>query len=228
MIYRDFVKVDRLESDEQKQVQKTLSDSFDQIFDHIKDVGNKKVVVYDKDSKEYRQREIFRHYKSFGYTPGFREIKKSYMFNESVGKAYMFEESQESKDRYVEPDLKILKDLLSWANKNFGEGNWNLYVNAYEADDYIELHSDCTNSIEEGSDIIIMSIYEKDASFRSMKFLSKTGYDNFEIPLEPDSILKINSKIQEQWRHTIDKGQGRRIGLTFRKMKDDLKTNCFV
>lgn len=214
--YRDFVKVERFED----QMQNKLADNFSVIFDHIKQVGNKKVIVYNKDSKQYNQREIFRHYKSFGYTPGFKEIGKSYMFGETTGKAYMFDETKESKDTYVEPELDILKELLSWTNGYFGKGNWNLYVNAYEPEDYIELHSDCTNSIEEGSDIIIMSIYDKDSTSRCIKFVSKSEDDSFEIPLNADSIIKMDAKIQEKWRHSIDKGTGRRIGITFRRMKD--------
>lgn len=210
-----FVRVEELPTD----IENLLANNFNQIFDHIKLIGNKKVVVYDKDNKEYYNREIFRHYKSFGYTPGFRKIGKSYMFNENVGKAYMYDESQQTKDTYVEPELDILKKLLSWANEFFGKANWNLYVNAYELDDYIEPHSDCTNSIQEDSDIIILSIYDKGANIRSLKFVSKTREDNFDVDLLPNSIIKINSKEQEKWRHSIDKGEGRRIGLTFRSMK---------
>ena len=162
------------------------------------------VSVYNKVSEEYELKTIYRKYMSYGKTPDFADTGKSYMFN------------NKSEDMPV-----IIQFLLNWAKGVDSRYN-NVYVNWYkDGQDFIEPHSDCTNSLVPDSSIMIFNLNEG-RYIRTFKIENKLNpEDIMDIPLLNGRAIILFTDDQTNYRHWVgqentDEG---RISITFRAVK---------
>jgi len=158
------------------------------------------VSIFNKDTRTYESKKIFRKYWSYGTSPVFKETNKSFMFNNQTS------------------DIpKELEFYLSFA-QSLNKGYNNCYVNWYDTGkNYIEPHSDCTNQLVPNSQIIIINLNE-DKYERTFKIQHKDVGDIQRIKLSHGTCLMFNSKEQENYRHWIDQedtNEGR-ISVTLR------------
>lgn len=162
-----------------------------------------KVSVFNKETKSYELKPIFRKYQSYGVSPSFQETGKSYMFN--------------NQSDLIPNELQSYLAFAQSLNPNYN----NIYVNWYDSgENYIEPHSDCTYQLIPNSTIIIINLNEG-AYERTFKIQHKNGGEIREIKLSHGKCLMFNSKEQENYRHWVDQentNEGR-ISVTLRMIK---------
>jgi len=134
------------------------------------------VSIFNKETKQYQKKIIYRKYKSFGLSPSFKETGKSFMFNNQTN------------------DIpKELECYLSFA-KLLDKAYNNCYVNWYDSgENYIEPHSDCNDQIIDGSLIIIINLNEGQYE-RTFKIQHKDGGEIQQIKLKHGHCLMFDSK----------------------------------
>lgn len=195
-----------------KLLNKTTLNWCNEHYDWIYGLGNKleavedSVIIFNKTTKQYENKKIFRKYKSFLNTPSFDETtKKSYMFS-----------SQKEKQNYLElPDLlkPIYDDILS-LDKRYN----NCVVNWYQdGNDWIEMHSDCTAKLLNNSPIAIVTL--TNGYPRTLKIVSRGKSHHYTVPLFNGSIIILDNKSNTEYRHGIDPdptNECSRVSLTFR------------
>lgn len=170
-----------------------------------------KVLVYNKDTGEHIEKEIFRKYKSYGFTPD---------FDETVKKSYMFCEKSENPPKCIKALLGICIDY----NQRFN----NCLVNWYTSkEEYIQPHSDCTAKMVDDAKILILNFNETDnaTNIRDFVIESKPGFPDFElrIPLTQGLAILMGGDTQKRFNHHVPPSKhenSRRISVTLRQMKE--------
>lgn len=116
--------------------------------------------------------------------------------------------------------------------KNIDEKYNQVVVNWYEnGDDNISFHSDCTYNMINNQKILIISLYNSNEinnkNLRTLIIKPKSNVkslkDTFEIKLYHGMIITMCGKIQEEFKHGINKDinvKFPRISLSFRQMKN--------
>ncbi|HEU0125428.1 MAG TPA: hypothetical protein VFQ56_03900 [Flavobacterium sp.] len=177
--------------------------SFEKIYS-LREDKKSSIILFDKTTGDFKNRQIFRSYMSYLNTPDFNpNIKKSYMFlNKSTEVPEIFNEI-----------LNYIKSIDSRYNQ--------MVVNYYEPDEYIEAHRDCSSSmISENAPILMINLNETDSIYdmRTFHTISVDKGEYTSVPLFNGYIYKIlNNKTH---RHFTGKGGEKRISLTFRMMKE--------
>lgn len=164
------------------------------------------VSVYDKNTGTYRNKNVFRTYRSYGVSPAFDlHTAKSYMFNNQIAQL----------PNELKPFMAFAKTLDSRYN--------NCYVNWYDSGaNHIEPHSDCTAKMVPDSKILIMNLneswYERTFKMEHKRHVGQTH----QITLNHGICIELDSSEQEEFRHWVEPentDQGR-ISLTFRMIKE--------
>ena len=176
--------------------------NFKKLFS-MKPKENNDVLVYNKKTKEFDKKTIFRSYVSYLNTPEFDpKTEKSYMFL--------------NKEDKVPTELKPILDYVQSIDERYNQ----MVVNWYNEDDYIEMHRDCTaKMLDKESPILIMNLNESD----NIKKCREMTFENVETKERRKETLKNNYlyKIENNntHRHGVGKGKEKRISITFRMMK---------
>lgn len=163
------------------------------------------VSVFNKETNEYFDKQIFRKYISYGVSPKFKNTGKSYMFNNKG-----------------EGVPKELESSLEFARTVYPDTN-NVYVNWYkDGEDHIEPHSDCVSSLRKGSPIIIVNLNEGEFE-RSFIVQSKSDpKDISRFSLRDRMVIVLDAHKQVDYRHWIgreDTKEGR-ISISFRTVNE--------
>jgi alkylated DNA repair dioxygenase AlkB len=167
-----------------------------------------KVLVFNKETKEHEEKEIYRYFESYLNTP---------KFDPSVSKSYMFsglgtEDITKPLPKEFEPFYNEFKDYNQ------------IVINWYNAEDYIEPHSDCTAKMVENSSIALVNLNESDDHTKNRKFKLKAKdkdkvlFDDLEYSLNHGLCIIMGGKTQEYYRHSVGKGEESRISITLRNM----------
>lgn len=180
-----------------------VNENFNSIY-KLKPSKRSEIILFDKINKEFRNREIFRSYVSYGVVPEFdSNVKKSYMF--------------------VNKELKVPSELVPFFEfaKSIDTRYNQMVVNWYNPEDYIELHRDCTSKmLDNNSPILMINLNETDDiySIRSLNFVSIETGEQTSVPLLNNSYLTITNNSTH--KHYVGKGCEKRICITFRMMKE--------
>lgn len=179
--------------------------NFQELFNLCTQKKNSEVVIFDKENKNFYNKQIYRKYMSFLNVPEFdQEVKKSYMFCEKA----------------KEVPQELLK-YLAFA-KSIDPRYNQMVVNWYEKDDYIEAHRDCTSKfIDKEAPILMLNFNEDDQieNARDMVFNNaEDENDSYTEKLVNNSYLLINNNTTH--RHRVGKGNSRRVSITFRMIQE--------
>lgn len=181
----------------------TLIDSinFNQLF-NLKPSDRSDVIIYDKNSKEYKNKKIFRSYMCYLNTPDFDEsTKKSYMFINQCSKV----------PDELQPFIEFAKSLDERYNQ--------MVVNWYNPEDYIEMHSDCSAKfIDKNSPILTINLNETNNNPRDLIFENRETMEVSKTKLLNNTYFLITNN--ESHRHGVGTGLEKRISITFRMIKD--------
>lgn len=180
----------------------SLRVDFKELFE-LRPKERSSVTLYDKNKKQFENKEIFRAYKCYLEVPE---------FNSEVKKSYMFLNKEESVPDCLKKYIEFAKSLDSKYNQ--------MVVNWYSPEDYIEPHRDCTSSfIDKEADILTINLNEDDSqsSCRDIVFQNVETNDLTSKQLKNNHyyILKNNST----HRHSVGVGNSKRVSITFRKIK---------
>lgn len=160
------------------------------------------VSVYDKQSKQYVDKVVHRKYVSFGISPKFKHTGKSFMFNNAVWE--------------YPKELAALLEFAWTVDPRYN----NVYVNFYaDGTEYIEPHSDCIDSLEKDSKILIVNLNEKISYCRSFLIKRKEEiWPQIKIPLTHGLCILLDAEKQQEYHHWVGQEpttEGR-ISVTFR------------
>jgi hypothetical protein len=156
---------------------------------------------------------------------------KSYLNTPSPNPAsrlsYMFSGHDETFNRDQLPDAFL--PFLEYVNRDDGGYN-QVVINWYkDGQDYTAQHSDCEDGMEEGADIVVISLGdERTFKIRPKNLQSEQGADSkgevakiegLDIPCPHGSVLTMGGHTQKMFRHGVPKSasEGPRISITFRK-----------
>jgi hypothetical protein len=181
---------------------KTMNkETFEKIW-ALKPDHKSKVYVYNKEKDTHEEKQIYRSYRSYLRVPPFdTRIKKSYMYDG------------------VEPSVpNELIPYLIHATKEDERYN-QMVVNWYEPEDYIEKHSDCDAFMVNDYLIGVMSIDEPGTSPRQMVFTCR-DQETGVTPLTLAGWVEIPDYMNRDFRHEVGAGEGRRISITFRMLRE--------
>jgi alkylated DNA repair dioxygenase AlkB len=144
--------------------------------------------------------------------------------------SYMFSGHDETSNRDQLPDAFL--PFLQYVNRD-KDGYNQVVINWYkDGQDYTAQHSDCEDGMEEGADIVIISLgderifkirpknlqIEQEADRKSEE--AKT--EGLDFPCPHGSVLTMGGHTQRFFRHGVPKSasEGPRISITFRKFKN--------
>jgi alkylated DNA repair dioxygenase AlkB len=156
---------------------------------------------------------------------------KSYLNTPSPNPAsrlsYMFSGHDETFNRDQLPDAFL--PFLEYVNRDDGGYN-QVVINWYkDGQDYTAQHSDCEDGMEEGADIVVISLGdERTFKIRPKNLQSEQGADSkgevamiegLDIPCPHGSVLTMGGHTQKMFRHGVPKSasEGPHISITFRK-----------
>lgn len=180
----------------------TIKINFNELF-NLKPDNRSKVTIFDKDTKEFVTKEIFRSYNSYLNTPEWdKNVKKSYMFL--------------NKEDKIPSQFKPLLDFVQQLDNRYNQ----MVVNWYNKNDYIELHRDCTSKmINSSAPILTINLNESEDvnKTRHMIFQCVESGEMSSTPLLDKHYYIIDNN--ETHRHAVGTGLEKRISLTFRMMK---------
>ena len=175
---------------------------FNELF-ALKPKENNDVLVFNKETKQFDKKTIFRSYISYLKTPN---------FDPSTEKSYMFL----NKEKEVPSQLKPVLDYVQNIDPRYNQ----MVVNWYNEEDYIEMHRDCTaKMLEKESPVLILNINETSDERKSRKMIFedvKTKEKSYCL-LKNNYLYKITNNTTH--RHGVGKGLEKRISITFRMMK---------
>jgi hypothetical protein len=163
-----------------------------------------KIILHDKQTGEFRDRQIFRSYMSYLNTPD---------FDSDVKKSYMFVNKSEELPKIFDALLNHVKSIDSRYNQ--------MVVNWYNPEEYIELHRDCASSmISDDAEILMVNLNETDSLYdmRTFHMISSDDKDFGSVPLLNGHLYHITNN--KTHRHFTGKGTEKRISITFRMMRD--------
>ena len=109
--------------------------------------------------------------------------------------------------------------FLDYVNRDIAGYN-QVVINWYkDGQDYTAQHSDCEEGMEEGADIVIISLGDE----RVFKIRPKQSLhaEDLKIPCPHGSVLTMGGHTQKLFRHGVPKSASKepRISITFRKFK---------
>jgi alkylated DNA repair dioxygenase AlkB len=158
---------------------------------------------------------------------------KSYLNTPSPNPAshfsYMFSGHDEASNRDQLPDAFL--PFLEYVNRDDGSYN-QVVINWYkDGQDYTAQHSDCEDGMEEGADIVVISLGDerifkirpknpqREEGDSETIVVNKT--EGLDIPCPHGSVLTMGGHAQKFFRHGVPKfaSEGPRISITFRKFK---------
>ena len=174
---------------------------FEEIW-KLKPKGLSKVYVYNKDTKVHEEKQIYRSYRSYLNIPP---------FNKALPKSYMYDGLEPSIPNVL---MYYIKD--AWhENHKYNQ----LIVNWYNPEDYIQPHRDCDHYMVDDYEILIYSLNEDPNMFRKLKFHKLNG--DFHSSLDLDGPIIIGQRANQNYRHSVGPGGGKRISLAFRMLDEE-------
>ncbi|KAG9563613.1 hypothetical protein KCU71_g5120, partial [Aureobasidium melanogenum] len=192
-----FVVLDTLPDD----LKKYGADAFDTLFNlHPEERGKVQMQNGEVESPRW--------HKSFLNTP---------TFDPTLHYSYMFSGQDDSGIRDPLPDAFL--PFLEYVNRD-DAGYDQVVINWYkDGQDYTAQHSDCEEGMEEGADIVIISLGDE----RLFKIRPKNSShaEDLRIPCPHGSVLTMGGHTQKFFRHGVPKSTSKdpRISITFRKFK---------
>jgi hypothetical protein len=178
--------------------------NFEELYSLRPDVKSK-IILYDKTTGVFRERQIFRSYMSYLNTP---------KHNPDVKKSYMFLNKSDEIPKIFLPLLEYVKTIDARYNQ--------MVVNWYEPDEYIELHRDCTSSmVSPNAPILMVNLNETDDIYniRTFHMISAENEGIESKALKNNYLYEITNN--KTHRHYTGKGVEKRISITFRMIKEN-------
>lgn len=176
--------------------------NFQELF-KLKPEQNNDVLVFNKKTKQFDRKTIFRSYISYLNTPE---------FDPSTEKSYMFL----NKSKEIPQELNEVLDYVQSIDSRYNQ----MVINWYNEDDYIEMHRDCTaKMIDTNAPVLILNFNESDdiKKERKMIFEDIVSKEKSEIALQNFHMYLLENN--NTHRHGVGKGLEKRISITFRMMK---------
>ena len=176
--------------------------NFQELFS-LKPKNNNDVLVFNKETKEFDKKTIFRSYISYLNTPE---------FDPSTEKSYMFLNKEKNVPKQLEPILDYVQSIDSRYNQ--------MVINWYNPEDYIEMHRDCTaKMVDKEAPVLILNFNESNDTLKSryMQFENVKTKEKSHQRLNNNYLYKIENNTTH--RHGVGKGVEKRISITFRMMK---------
>ncbi|KAG9557183.1 hypothetical protein KCU71_g10561, partial [Aureobasidium melanogenum] len=192
-----FVVLDTLPDD----LKKHGADAFDTLFNlHPEERGKVQMQNGEVESPRW--------HKSYLNTP---------TFNPSLHYSYMFSGQDDTGIRDPLPDAFL--PFLEYVNRD-NAGYDQVVINWYkDGQDYTAQHSDCEEGMEEGADIVVISLGDE----RLFKIRPKHSphAKDLRIRCSHGSVLTMGGDTQKFLRHGVPKSASKdsRISITFRKFK---------
>lgn len=163
-----------------------------------------KVLIRDRKNNTHTEKPIFRKFKSYLSTP---------KFDAEVDKAYMFSGRDDSDINGELPaQLVPMYEYLRSIDGRYNQA----VVNWYEPEDYIQPHSDCDAKMVDDYAICIVALGET----RSLVFEQRQNGGRMRVPLEHGEYIVLDKHLNTQFRHSVPTGDGERISITFRMIKE--------
>lgn len=168
---------------------------------NLKPKDKSRVWVYNKETGEHEEKQIFRSFRSYlNIPPKDKSIPKSWMHDE------------------LELEVpEILQKYVEDAQKEDSRYN-SMTVNWYEKDDFIEPHRDCDNYMVDDYKIKIISLHEPNTNPRAFKLKNVATEEVEEICFAGGVPIYLSKKNNSIYRHSVGPGEGRRISITFRML----------
>lgn len=174
-----------------------MSTEFEEIW-ALKPRQKSKVYVYNKETDDHEEKQIYRSYLSYLSIPP---------HDETVKKSIMYDGLEPSVPNCLMPYIRD-----AW----LADSRYNsLTVNFYEPEDYIEPHRDCDNHMVDDYVIRVVSLGE----IRPIVFEPVDECLCDPIQIKPEEVFAISKQNNQNYRHSVGSGQERRISLTFRMLK---------
>ncbi|KAG9526314.1 hypothetical protein KCV07_g741, partial [Aureobasidium melanogenum] len=191
-----FVVLDTLPDD----LKKYGADAFNTLFNlHPEERGKVQMQNGEVESPRW--------HKSFLNTPA---------FDPTLHYSYMFSGQDDSGIRDPLPDAFL--PFLEYVNRD-NAGYDQVVINLIVGQDYTAQHSDCEEGMEEGVDIVIISLGDE----RLFKIRPKNSShaEDLRIPCPHGFVLTMGGHTQKFFRHGVPKSTSKdpRISITFRKLK---------
>ena len=164
------------------------------------------VIIFDKHSKKYTPKKIFRRYLSFGKIP---------QFDSNQTKSYMFSGSKEQLIKEIPKKYKSYIEKIKKIDNRYNQFVINYYANGK---DYIEPHSDCDKQMVEDYRILIFSLGQE----RILRLTSRKNIDvKIDVSLKDNSIFLLDKDLNNNYRHEIlkDNSTQLRVSITARMIK---------
>lgn len=131
----------------------------------------------------------------------------------SFGKSYNYSQITYAETTFPS-NLDAIKDDIS---KVVGFEPNNCLINYYlDGKSKMGFHSDQVDMLCDSTGIVIISLGDTRV-FRFRNINNKEEYKDY--VLKSGSLFYMSSEIQNEWQHSILKGEGKRISLTFRSIK---------
>jgi hypothetical protein len=192
---------------------KLYTKNFDSLGDNKLETQNS-VLVLDKETNTYYEKQIYRKYKSFMSTPP---------FDPSSGKSYMF--SGSTTDSTITDDLpdvfSPVYDLVDKLDSFYNQ----CVINWYDTTDHISMHSDCEHAMIPNADICVVSLTNSphgSVFILEAKDIDSVYLTRVTIPLDHGTVLIMKGATQKLFRHGVPSSNTNqsRISVTFRQMKE--------
>lgn len=183
-------------------------------YQQIKDLAPKEVSTvefFDKETKKWSTKTVFRKYLSYGVSPEYNpKDQKSYMFNHKSNDV-----------------PKVLEGIFNEMKKR---GFNNMYVNWYEeGHNHIEAHRDCDKYMKDDYGIAIITLQPDHLKPRILEFIAidQNKNENMEATLWNGSLYVFDKDTNTQFKHRVGPGEGERISITFRMFKENQDDHSF-
>ncbi|CAD0106372.1 unnamed protein product [Aureobasidium uvarum] len=182
------------------------TDTFDTLFDlHPEERGKVQMQTGEVESPRW--------HKSYLNTP---------IHDPALHYSYMFSGKNDPANR--DPLPNALLPFLNYVNRD-NAGYNQVVINWYkDGQDFTAQHSDCEVGMEEGADIVIISLGDERVLKIRAKHLEHLEHgEALKVPLPHGSVLTMGGHTQKLFRHGVPKSDSEepRISITFRRFKKE-------
>jgi len=175
--------------------------TFEQLW-ALKPEQKSQVKVYNKELGVHEDTTIFRSYRSYLQVPE---------FDPALPKSYMYDGCEPAVPNELIPYLLKARDESRKYNQ--------MVVNWYEPEDYMQPHRDCDTHFDEGYYIGIYTINEPGKPPRLFEYLNLDGTSSLKLEVK-DGWHFLSTYDNRNFRHMVHPGEGRRVSITFRMLKE--------